>query len=130
MKDAQMTSRPKSPEAQFDRPRGRFVEVTFGDVVQILAMINSHGQSKKLQSKTKGEAHKLRIPSATVIAVKELIAAHPEMRRSSLGKRVLHAKKPKRPLAEEAPVAMELARGTSSVATGNDECCDIGGTGG
>jgi hypothetical protein len=123
-----MTSKPKSTEVQFDRPRTKLVEVEFGDVVQILAMINGHGQSRKLASRTKGAAHKVRLPSETVVAVKELVAAHPEMRRSSLGKRVLYARKPRRP-SESKAAAAAVSRTVSSVATGNQLCCGFGAGG-
>jgi hypothetical protein len=115
-----MTSKPRPTRVQFDRPRSRYVQVRFGDVIQILAMINSHGQLRKLTNKTRGDEHKTRIPSATVIAVKELVAAHPEMRRSALGKRVLYARKAGRRTENEAVAKTPAA---SSVATGDNDCC-------
>jgi hypothetical protein len=120
MKGAKMTNKPRSTKVQFDRPRSRYVQVRFGDVIQILAMIDSHGQSRKLTNKTRGDEHKIRIPSATVIAVKELVAAHPEMSRSALGKRVLYARKAAR-RAESAAVAKTPT--AASVATGDNDCC-------
>ena len=111
-----MTRSPKSTEVQFDRPRTKFVEVEFGDVVQILGMINGHGQSRKLASTTKGAAHKVRLPSETVVAVKELVAAHPEMRRLAWQARSVREEAEKRK-------AVGPARYTaSSVATGNQLC--------
>jgi len=118
-----MTSKAKSTDVKFDRPRSRYVQLKFGDVVQILAMIDSHGQSKKLAGKTKGDEHKIRVPSATVIAVKELVAAHPEMRRSALGKRVLYGRKTTKIKAAGVVPAAE------SVATGNNLCCGFGAGG-
>jgi hypothetical protein len=131
MKGVTMTKKPKPTDAQFDRPRGKFVQVRFGDIVQILAMIDTHGQSKKLASKTKSDAHKVRIPAETVIAVKALVAGHSDMSRSALGKRVLYAKKA-RPVTDKVvkpTAAAGAARPTSSVATGDNQCCgfDSGG---
>jgi hypothetical protein len=131
MKGAEMTSKPRSTKVHFYRPRSRYVQVRFGEIVQVLAMIESNGQSRKLANKTRGDEHKIRIPSATVIAVKELVAAHPEMGRSALGKRVLYAKKVAR-RTENAAVAKTQTvprSAASSVATGDNDCCQIG-TGG
>jgi hypothetical protein len=125
MKGAEMASKPRSTKVQFDRPRSRSVQVRFGDIIQVLAMIESNGQSRKLANKTRGDEHKIRIPSATVIAVKELVAAHPEMGRSALGKRVLYARKAghRTENAVAAKTRAAPSRTASSVATGDNDCC-------
>jgi len=127
-----MTSKPRPTKVEFDRPRTKYVQLRFGDLVQILAMIDSNGQSRRLANKTKGDDHKIRVPSATVLAVKELVAAHPEMRRSPLGKRVLYARKAGPQIEKESTTAgaAPIARAAgSSVATGDNLCCgfDAGG---
>jgi len=124
-----MTRKPTPTKRPYDPPRGKFVRLKFDDLVRILAMVEHHGQSSKLMSKTSAIETSVRVPSDAAKAVKELVAAHPEMRSSALGKRVLFARKK----TETAAVALDarsvaaetatVARSAGSVATGNDYCC-------
>jgi hypothetical protein len=118
VKGATMTRKPTPTERPYDPPRGKYVRLKFDDLVRIVAMVEHHGQSRKLMGKTSAIEASVRVPSDAAKAVKELVAAHPEMRSSSLGKRVLFARKK----TETAAVA----RAGGSVATGNDYCCGFG----
>jgi hypothetical protein len=128
-----MTRKPTPTERPYDPPRGKYVRLKFDDLIRILAMVEHHGQSRKLMGKTSAIETSVRVPSDAARAVKELVARHPEMRSSSLGKRVLFARKKTRAaavaLSARSVVAREtptVARSAGSVATGNDYCCGFG----
>jgi hypothetical protein len=84
-------------------------------------MIEQHGQSKKLMGRSSAINTSVRLSSDAAKAVKELVAAHPVMSTTSLGKRVLFAR-------QTSPAATEVAEAVSfgSAATGNDYCCGFG----
>jgi hypothetical protein len=114
-----MTRKPTPTKRPYDPPRGKYVRLKFSDLVKIVAMVEHHGQSRKLMGKTSAVKTSVRVPSEAAKAVKELVAAHPEMRSSPLGKRVLFAR--------ETTEAVGVApRAGGSVATGNDYCCGFG----
>ena len=123
-----MTRKPTPTERPYDSPRGKYVRLKFDDLVRILAMIEHHGQSRKLTGKTSAIKTSVRVPSDAAKAVKELVAAHPVMRSTPLGKRVLFARKKTQTVGAPRS-AVAVARGTGSVATGNGYCCgfDAGG---
>ena len=87
-------------------------------------MVERHGQSRKLASKTSAIDASVRIPADAARAVKELVAAHPEMSKSPLGKRVLFARKKTQTAGARLSDATVAPGG--SVATGNDYCCGFG----
>jgi hypothetical protein len=91
-------------------------------------MLEHHGQSRQLAGKTSAIKTSVRVPSDAAKAVKELVAAHPVMRTTPLGRRVLFGRK-KTQTVGAARSRVAVARGTGSVATGNDYCCgfDPGG---
>ena len=124
-KPAKSAKGAKGAKVPFDRPRSRYVKVRFADVVEVLAMIERAGGSRKLAGATKGEEHAVRLPAATVVAVKTVVDADPKMARSALGKRVLYARKVAAPKAAAAPrkASPATALAGSSVATGDHDCC-------
>jgi len=113
-----MTRKPTSKERPYDPPRGKYVRLKFSDLVKIVAMVEHHGRSSQLMRKTSAITTSVRVPSDAAKAVKELVAAHAEMRSSPLGKRVLFARK--------KTETVGAARAAGSVATGNDYCCGFG----
>ena len=124
MKGAEMTSKPRSTKVQFDRPRSRYVQVRFGDLIQILAMINNHGQSRKLANRTRGDEHKISY------SVRDGHRGE-GIGRGSSGDGPLRARQA-RPLREEGGPdrkrggrenADRPSRTASSVATGDNDCC-------
>jgi hypothetical protein len=113
-----MTRKPTPAKRPYDPPRGKYVRLKFSDLVKIVAMVEHHGQSSKLMRKTNAINTSVRVPSDAAKAVKEVVAAHAEMSRSPLGKRVLFARK--------TTETVGVARAAGSVATGNDYCCGFG----
>jgi hypothetical protein len=113
-----MTRKPTPTNRPYDPPRGKYVRLKFSDLVKIVAMVEHHGQSSKLMRKTSAINTSVRVPADAARAVKEVVAAHAEMRSSSLGKRVLFARK--------TTQAVGVARAEGSVATGNNDCCGFG----
>ena len=110
-----MIRKPTPTERPYNPPRGKYVRLKFSDLVKIVAMVEHQGQLRKLMRKTSAMRTSVRVPSD---AAKELVAAHPEMGSSSLGKRVLFARKKTQTVG--------VARVAGSVATGNDYCCGFG----
>jgi hypothetical protein len=74
-----MTRRPAPPKKPYDPPRGKYVRLKFSDLVKIVAMIEQHGQSKKLMGRSSAINTSVRLSSDAAKAVKELVAAHPVM---------------------------------------------------
>ena len=72
-------------------------------------MVEHHGQSSQLTRKTSRIETSVRVPSDAAKAVKELVADHPAMRATPLGKRVLFGRK-KTPTAREAQPAVVRRR--------------------
>jgi hypothetical protein len=101
------------------------VRLKFSDLVKIVAMVEHHGQSKKLVGRTNAINASVRVPADAAVAVKKLVAAHPVMSSSLLGRRVLFGRK-KTPTAGAVQRDAAIQPSGGSVATGNDYCCGFG----